>query len=82
MFRIPDFYEMKEMTVQEATRTIERLTSNGGLLEGMQYMNRVWDDYIKSEDQDDDDFYYTWQYEVNAYNVIFEGMGKLFGEVA
>ena len=77
MFRIPNFYEMPEMTFAEATKLMERLT-DGGLLEGMEYMDRVWDEYIASDDQDDDKFYETWQYEVNAFNVVFENMSKLF----
>jgi len=31
--------------------------------------------------EDDSDFYEHWIYEVNAFNIVFEGMGKLFGEV-
>ena len=30
---------------------------------------------------DDDDFFEHWCYECTAYNIVFEGMGKLFGEV-
>ena len=33
MFRIPDFYEV-QMTFDEATKTLTRLT-DGGLLEGL-----------------------------------------------
>ena len=89
MFRIPSFYEMPEMTFAEATQMIERLT-DGGLLEGMEYMNKQWDKYLAEErafhngevDEktygDDDDFYDHWQYEVNAFNVVFENMSKLF----
>lgn len=89
MFRIPSFYEMPEMTFDEATQLIERLT-DGGLLEGMEFMNKQWDKYLAEEraflkgetDEktygDDDDFYDHWQYEVNAFNVVFENMSKLF----
>ena len=90
MFRIPSFYEMPEMTFAEATKLIERLTVGGGLLEGMEYMNNQWDKYLDEEDAfykgdidqktfgDDEDFYAHWQYEVNAFNVVFENMSKLF----
>ena len=30
--------------------------------------------------EDDYAFFEEWIYEVNAYNIVFEGMGKLFGE--
>ena len=30
--------------------------------------------------EDDHAFFEEWIYEVNAYNIVFEGMGKLFGE--
>ena len=36
----------------------------------------------QAADSDDDDFFDVWVYEVNAYNVVFEGMSKLFAEKA
>lgn len=78
MFRIPNFFEMT-MTFDEAWNTMTRF-GRGDCLEGMEAMNRVWEEYIASDDQDDDEFFSNWCYEVNAYNVVFEGMGKLFKE--
>lgn len=78
MFRIPSFYQMPEMTWDEAVNIINRLNIKGDLLSGMQYMDNVWAEYIASEDQDDDEFFDNWIYEVNAFNVVFEGMSKLF----
>lgn len=84
MFRIPSFYEM-DLEWNEAVRIIKG-RANGDLLEGMKSMDQLWSDYCKgpAEDsgyEDDDDFYYTWSYEMNAYNVVFEGMSKLFAPV-
>ena len=81
MFRIPNFYEMNDMSFDEAARIISG-RANGDLLEGMKSMNRLWEDYCASDDQDDDEFFETWEYEVNAYNVVFENMSKLFAPAA
>jgi hypothetical protein len=92
MFRIPNFHEMTEMTWDEAVRIIKG-RGKGDLLAGMEEMNGVWDRYIADQNAfyngekdemiygDDDDFFEHWCYECNAYNIVFEGMGKLFGEV-
>jgi hypothetical protein len=77
MFRIPPFNEIENMSFDEAARIISN-RAGGDLLEGMKSMDRLWSDYIASDDQDDDEFFDTWEYEVNAYNVVFEGMSKLF----
>ena len=80
MFRIPDFYKMPEMTFEEAKRI---LTFNDkGLLGGMEHINEHWDRYAAGNAgdmyEDDDDFFDTWQYEVNAYNVVYSTMKPLF----
>lgn len=77
MFRIPSFNEMT-LSFDEAANIIKG-RANGDLLKGMESMNKLWEDYCASDDQDDDEFFDNWQYEVNAYNVVFEGMSKLFG---
>jgi len=79
MFQIPDFF-VDVPTFDEAWDTMTRF-GRGDCLEGMNAMNRVWEEYIASDDQDDDEFFSNWCYEMNAFNVVFEGMGKLFGEV-
>ena len=76
MFRIPSFY-VDPMSFDESADIISR-RGNGDLLEGMKSMNRLWAEYIASDDQDDNEFFSNWCYEVNAYNVVFEGMSKLF----
>jgi len=81
MFRIPSFHQMSEseMPFAEAWQIMER-RGQGDCLEGMKSMDRLWSDYIASDDQDDDEFFSNWVYEVNAYNVVYEGMSKLFLE--
>ena len=82
MFRIPNFYKF-ETTMQDAV-TVMTSYGRGDLLEGMNAMQRVWDEHASGSDrfEDDDDFYEWYEAEVNAYNVVFENMGKLFGEAA
>ena len=41
-------------------------------------MDRKWTEWCASGEEDDDDFYSNWCYEVNAYNVVHEGMSQLF----
>ena len=80
MFRIPAFYQMPNMTFDEAKRI---LTFNDkGLLGGMEHINEHWDRYAAGESgdmyEDDDDFFATWEYEVNAYNIVYTNMRELF----
>lgn len=76
MFRIPNFYQMN-MDFDTA-----KAVFNGDLLKGMEMINEHWDRYAtgKSGDmyEDDNDFFDTWQYEVNAYNVVYSTMKPLF----
>ena len=92
MFRIPNYFQM-DMTWDDAVRTIKG-RGNGNLLDGMEAMNRVWERHVNDQNAfyagetdemiygDDDDFFEHWCYECTAYNIVFEGMGKLFGEAA
>jgi hypothetical protein len=48
------------------------------MLEGMMSMDSNWKMWCASGEEDDDDFYSNWCYEVNAYNVVHEGMSQLF----
>lgn len=82
MFRIPNFDLMPEMTFDEATN-IMRNHGRGDLLEGLQAMDRVWEEHCAAQRVDmdaypDDEFYSNWCYEVNAYNVVVEKMRPLF----
>tara|TARA_B100000212_G_scaffold338149_1_gene314215 strand:- start:1077 stop:1319 length:243 start_codon:yes stop_codon:yes gene_type:complete len=80
MFRIPNYFQMN-MTWDDAVRTIKG-RGNGNLLDGMEAMNEAWNDHVNEMLDDDSDFYDHWMYEVNAYNIVFEGMSKLFKEAA
>ena len=82
MFRIPNYFQMN-MTWDEAVRII-RGRGNGDLLAGMEEMNDYWNRHAagNSPYETDTEFYENWIYEVNAYNIVFEGMGQLFGEAA
>ncbi len=76
MFRIPNFYKM-EMTLEEATSVLE---IDNDLLKGMEHVNNMWERHCNEEDVSDSDFYDSWIYEVNAFNVVFEKMKSLFDE--
>ena len=82
MLRIPSFYQ-NTVDFTSAWNTITNF-GRGDALEGMNAMQRVWDEHASGSDrfEEDDDFYEWYEAEVNAYNVVFENMGKLFGEVA
>ena len=79
MFRIPSFYEATP-SFEDAWKTIESF-GRGDALEGMNAMNRVWEEHCASGN-DDDNFRDNYEYEANAYNVVFSNMSKLFGEAA
>jgi len=75
MFRIPSFYQF-DTTFENAKTTITNY-GRGDFLEGMEAMNRVWEEHCASGN-DDDDFYEWYEAEVNAYNKVFESMSPLF----
>ena len=79
MFRIPSFYK-ETVDFTTAWNTITNF-GRGDALEGMNAMNRVWEEHCASGEEDDT-FWDNYEYEANAYNVVFENMGKLFGEAA
>lgn len=71
--------ESAELTLDEAT-SIVRGRGQGDLLKGMESIRDVWNDYCRNGDdryEYDSDFFDNWHYEINAYNVIYEGMSKL-----
>ena len=75
MFRIPSFYK-DTVDFKTAWNTITNF-GRGDALEGMNAMNRVWEEHCASGN-DDDDFYEWYEAEVNAYNKVFESMSPLF----
>lgn len=88
MFRIPDYYEVP-FDFNEAIEVVTKY-GRGDLLEGMNALNRVWEEYLAVEraftngeiDEkvfgDDDDLFDHYAYEFSAYNVVYENMSKLF----
>ena len=82
MFRIPAFYQF-ETSIKDATQVMT-VYGRGNLLEGMEALDRAWDEHCASYDSDnarfesDSDFYEFYEAEVNAYNVVFAEMSKLF----
>ena len=76
MFRIPSFYE-DAPTFDEAWTTMTNF-GRGDCLTGMEAMNRCWEEHLAGRFDDDDEFFEHYQYEVNAYNVVYAGMKPLF----
>ena len=81
MFRIPNYFQM-DMTWDDAVRSI-RGRGDGTLIGGIEEMNDYWNPHAagNSPYETDSEFYENWIYEVNAYNIVFEGMGQLFADV-
>ena len=71
MFNIPQHNEMK-MSWEEAESII--MQGNCDVLSALTAMQD-----ILSNNRDDDDFFDIWCYEVNAYNIVFQGMSELLG---
>ena len=76
MFRVPSFYE-DIPTFEDAANTI-KFVGDGDMLECMEFMNRKWEEHCSNPENEDDNFFDNWSYEVNSYNVVFENMSKLF----
>ena len=80
MFRIPAFYKF-EMSTKEATQVLT-LYGLGDLLGAMEKMDRNWNEHCTGTGaivfDSDSDFYEYYEAEVNAYNVIYAEMSKLF----
>ena len=75
MFRIPSFYK-ETVDFKTAWNTITNF-GRGDALEGMNAMDRVWEEHCASGEEDDT-FFENYEYEVNAYNAVFSNMNKLF----
>ena len=78
MFRIPSFYKF-ETTMQDAIQVMTAY-GRGDLLEGMQAIDRVWEEHASGSPrfESDSDFYDYYEAEVNAYNKVFSEMQPLF----
>jgi len=84
MFRIPTGYVFAP-SFEDAAKLITA-RGRGDMLEGMLSLDRMYEEYVASTHTDaplfesDDDFYYTYSYELNAYNVVYENMSRLFAQ--
>ena len=82
MFRIPEAY-VDAPSYEDAMKLITA-RGRGDALEGMLSLDRMYDEYVASTHTDaplfesDDEFYYTYSYELNAYNVVYTNMSRLF----
>lgn len=82
MFNIPEAYVDAPEFKDAAKMITDR--GRGDLLEGLKSIERCYEEYVASTHSDDplfdsdDEFYYTWSYELNAYNVVYKNMSRLF----
>ena len=76
MFRISNYHKM-DMSCDDAVALMKNV-GRGDLLKGLENIQQCWDDLVMSDDMDDDQFYSDYIYEVNAFNVVYEGMADLF----
>lgn len=83
MFYIDAINRDKEMTLEQAKRIIMGRNKDLNLFEAIQDLEALLRSEREVADVEDeiDEFYYNWSYEINAYNKVFGDMAKLF-EVA
>lgn len=84
MFYIDPFNRDEEMSFQEAVRIVESRNRNVGLLDNMKNLENLLLEVRHEYDMNDeiDEFYYNWHYEINAFNKVFSDMSKLFAPAA
>ena len=75
MFRISDYHKM-DMSWDDSVALIKGCGC-GDLLKGLENMNECWEDVVDGY-MTEDEFYDHYIYEVNAFNVVYEGMAELF----
>ena len=72
------------MDLAAATAMVTR-HGDGDLLVGLDRIASIWDDYCRNGDDRyewDDEFIDDYNYEFDAYNIVFENMSKLFARKA
>jgi len=83
-FNIPQYLKHEDMTFESACNVLTRLTHKETLLDGLLYMDEQWEHYQDTYDtpacdfQYDCDFYEHWEYEINAFNIVYDKMAPLF----
>tara|TARA_R100000951_G_scaffold17197_1_gene13708 strand:- start:2589 stop:2837 length:249 start_codon:yes stop_codon:yes gene_type:complete len=77
MFNIPKMHQMDmDLDMAEAVLRGAKTT----VIDTMENVKSKWELHCSGHDffVDDDEFFEFWQYEVNAYNVMYEAMKPLF----
>jgi hypothetical protein len=77
-FDIPNFYKV-EMTFGQAVSIMEMFGDSDDVLNGMKKLNDAFTKYC--ETPQDEEFADIYCYEVNAYNMVFDNMSKLFHDI-
>ncbi len=77
MFNIPWQYQM-DMDLDMAEAVLRGADTT--VIDMMENVKSKWELHCSGHDffVDDDEFFEFWQYEVNAYNVMYEAMKPLF----
>jgi hypothetical protein len=69
---------MSEMTFEEAIKIINH---KGSTISGLMRIRDLWASYCKgqlNDYEDDHEFYSVWQYELNAFNIVYARFQPLF----
>lgn len=72
---------ISKRTAVEVVRCSDPM-GKGDLLRGMERIGQIWSDYCQNGSDEyewDDQFVEAWEYEFEAFNVIFNDMARLFG---
>jgi len=79
MFNIPYMYKM-DMDLDTAEAVLRGWSQSTTVIDRMENVKYKWELHCSGHDffADDDEFFECWQYEANAYNVIYAAMKSLF----
>jgi len=79
MFNIPYMYKM-DMDLDTAEAVLRGWSQSTTVIDMMENVKYKWELHCSGHDffADDDEFFECWQYEANAYNVIYAAMKPLF----
>ena len=80
MFDIPKMYQMN-MPFEMAEEILSHNKNSGvSIIDMMENLKYKWELHCSGHDffADDDEFFECWQYEANAFNVLYDEMKHLF----
>jgi len=80
MFDIPKMYQMN-MSFETAEHVMSSQGEDGvTIIDMMENVKSKWELHCSGHDffADDDEFFECWQYEANAFNVLYDEMKHLF----